>query len=179
MKHARDKLADGYSIDFQVGVATPQRKEHSLIFPNLQDLVSRFTLDSAAEFLFGYNVGSLSAGIPYPPGKENTESFKTHPSTEFVNAFMEGQIRSVERLGLGTDWPLAEFLEDKVAPLRRVIDRFVEPVMLQAREKKLMELSQKGGSTENEDNTLLSHLVKHTQGESRSILLRVFEVSGL
>ncbi|KAF8905831.1 cytochrome P450 monooxygenase pc-3 [Gymnopilus junonius] len=144
LRHAKDRLAEGYSVDFQ-------------------DLVSRFTMDSATEFLFGHNVSSLSAGIPYPPGKENPESFKNHPSTEFVNSFMEGQILSVERIGLGSDWPLAEFLKDKVAPMRHIIDRFVGPVLAQAQGEKLSELSDKGGLSSEEDTTLLAHLLRHTQ----------------
>jgi hypothetical protein len=59
-----------------------------------------------------------------------------------------------------TDWPLVELLKDKVAPLRRVIDRFIEPVMLKA----LAEKTSEKNSKEGEDLTLLAHLVRHTQG---------------
>src|SRR4051812_35501938 len=41
------RLADGTPVDFQ-------------------DLVARFTLDSATEFLFGANVHSLDAELPFP-----------------------------------------------------------------------------------------------------------------
>ena len=81
-----------------------------------------------------------------------------------MNAFSEGQIRSVERIGMGGDWPLAEFFKDKVTPMRRVMDRFAEPLLAQAQQNRLSAPSEKNVSANDEDNTLLAHLVKHTQG---------------
>ncbi|KDR74359.1 hypothetical protein GALMADRAFT_580139 [Galerina marginata CBS 339.88] len=146
LKTARKRLAQGYSIDFQ-------------------DLASRFTLDSASEFLLGNNVGSLSAGIPYAhsTGKENGASFYEHPSTVFIKAFTEGQVLSVSRFGFGSDWPLAELWKDRVAPLREVMDSFTEPLILKAREERMSQLSGQKEGKDEEDLTLLAHLVKHTQ----------------
>ncbi|KAF8189713.1 cytochrome P450 monooxygenase pc-1 [Pholiota molesta] len=146
LRNAKQRLAEGHPVDFQ-------------------DLVSRFTLDSATEFLFGNNVGSLLAGIPYPPSQveKNPSSFYAHPSTRFVKAFAEGQLSSLFRTNYGTEWPLWEFWKDEVKPLRIIIDAFAEPLMneaLMAREK---ELSGETDSKAEEDSTLLSHLVRHTQ----------------
>ncbi|KAF9471382.1 cytochrome P450 [Pholiota conissans] len=147
---ARIRLEEGYSIDFQ-------------------DLVSRFTLDSATEFLFGTTVGSLSAGIPYPPlsGAENPASFYDHPSNVFVKAFTEGQVRTAIRYSLGSDWPLGDdFWKDRVSPMRKVMDEFTEPLMREAllfREKRLFEGE---GKKEGEEAALLEHLVNHTQDPS-------------
>ncbi|KAJ3713074.1 hypothetical protein C8R42DRAFT_298842 [Lentinula raphanica] len=83
-RHAEDtiagikaRLAEGYPVDFQ-------------------DVVARFTLDSATEFLFGKDVESLGANLPYPDGSAlaNDLSILNHPSNVFVRAFMQGQIQT-------------------------------------------------------------------------------------
>ncbi|KAF8189728.1 cytochrome P450 [Pholiota molesta] len=129
---------------------------------NFQDLVSRFTLDSATEFLFGHMVGSLEAGLPYPPSHtaQNSQSLNAHPSTAFVKAFGEGQVLSLCRLGYGPEWRLVEFGTDKVKPLRKIIDEFAEPLMTEALERLQREVS---GEKAEEDSNLLAHLVRHTQ----------------
>ncbi len=38
----------------------------SLTISSSQDVVARFTFDSATEFLFGKDVESIAAGLPYP-----------------------------------------------------------------------------------------------------------------
>ncbi|KAF7358094.1 Glycosyltransferase family 39 protein [Mycena venus] len=83
-KHANDalnqtatRLREGYAVD-------------------IQDVVSRFTLDSATEFLFGKSADSLSAGLAYPEAasQKNAPSLSSHPSNIFVNAFMEEKVQS-------------------------------------------------------------------------------------
>lgn len=60
-----------------------------------QDLVSRFTLDSATEFLFGHCVHSLSAGLPYspnfPPPPGAIVNNEANPANQFAKAFGEAQ----------------------------------------------------------------------------------------
>ena len=133
-------------------------------------------MDSATEFLFGHDVGSLSANIPYPESAAhlNKPSFYDHPSTIFVKAFTEGQYLTVVRSSLGNDWPLFEFWSDKVAPLRKVMDKFTEPLMEEALARRNLELSENGADVKDDGSgTLLAHLVKHTQGkESPLNLLR-------
>ncbi|KAF8960254.1 cytochrome P450 monooxygenase pc-2 [Flammula alnicola] len=147
LKVAKNRLAEGCSIDFQ-------------------DLTSRFTLDSATEFLLGYNVGSLSAGIPYAPSSaiRNPAAYYEHPSTAFTNTFMEAQVLSVKRLGRGPQWPLAEIWADKVTPLRKAMDDVIEPMITEALTKREREVDAKSGDEKSEEDvTLLAHLVKHTQ----------------
>ncbi|KAF8185157.1 cytochrome P450 [Pholiota molesta] len=146
LRTAKNRLAEGFPLNFQ-------------------DLVSRFTLDSATEFLFGHMVGSLDAGIPYPPSHtaHNSQSFYAHPSTAFVKAFGEGQIVSLSRLGYGPQWRLAEFGKDKVKPLRKIIDEFTEPLMKKALERREREVSGELDMKSEEDSNLLAHLVRHTQ----------------
>ena len=166
---ARTRLAEGYPIEFQVNLFS---YESARILKAAQDLVARFTLDSATEFLFGHDVGSLTANIPYPPSVAhlNQSSFYNHPSTIFVKAFSEGQKLIVARSSLGNDWPLLEFWSDKVAPFRKVIDNFTEPLMEEALAKRKLELSKKATDTkDDESDNLLGHLVKHTQGKESSL----------
>ncbi|KAF8893047.1 cytochrome P450 [Infundibulicybe gibba] len=122
---AKTRLAEGYAIDFQ-------------------DLVSRFTLDSATEFLFGTDVCSLSAGLPYP----ETAS----------KSFMAGQIKLGIRFGFGLNWPLFEFWRDNIKPHRAVVDNFVEPLLAKAIERKEK-------IVEGDEVNLLDHLLKHTSDE--------------
>ena len=125
-------------------------------------------MDSASEFLFGHDVESLSANIPYPPSAAhlNKPSFYDHPSTVFAKAFKEGQSLSVLRSLLGKDWPLLEFWSDKVAPFRKVMDSFTEPLMEAALAKRNLELSKGVDIKDNDENdNLLAHLVRHTQGK--------------
>ena len=135
-----------------------------------QDLAARFTLDSATEFLFGHDVGSLSANIPYPTSAAHLNKlFDVHPSTIFVKAFSEGQILSASRSSFGRDWPLLEFWSDKVAGLRKVMDDFTEPLMENALAKESFQL--KNGidvKDDHENETLLAHLVKSTEGKQYS-----------
>jgi hypothetical protein len=131
-------------------------------------LVARFTLDSATEFLFGRDVESLSANIPYPTSAAhlNKPSFYNHPSTIFVKAFSQGQNLVTARSALGYEWPLSEFWSDKVAPLRKIMDNFTEPLMDDALAKRNLEFSKGADAKVDEDNdNLLAHLVRHTQGK--------------
>jgi hypothetical protein len=135
-------------------------------------------LDSASEFLFGHNVGSLSANIPYPASAAhlNKPSFNNHPSTIFVKAFTEGLNLTVARSSLGNDWPLNEFWSDKVAPLRKIMDNFTEPLMEDALAKRNLELSKGVDAKDDEEKgNLLTYLVTHTQGMlSEAFLLKKF-----
>ncbi|KAK0202806.1 cytochrome P450 [Desarmillaria ectypa] len=105
---------------------------------NFQDVVARFTLDSATEYLFGKDVNSMSAGLPYPAGSPLADHphFVNHPSNAFVKAFAKGQEQSAVRLQGGRTWPLREFWADAVKPSRKVVDEFVQPMLAEALEKK-------------------------------------------
>jgi hypothetical protein len=132
-------------------------------------VVSRFTIDSATEFLFGNDIRTLSAGLPYPASSPlaNSDEFMNHPSNKFASAFLAGQFHSNLRTQYGSSWPLAEFWKDVVKPHRKIVDKFVEPILLEALAKR----AKVGGETptdskgEGEDEEiLLNHLINHTQG---------------
>ena len=125
-------------------------------------------MDSATEFLFGRDVGSLSAKIPYPATAAhlNKSSFYNHSSTIFAKAFTEGQNFTAQRSYRGNEWPLLEFWSDKVVPLREVMDKYTEPLMEEALARRNLELSENGADIKDDTSeTLLAHLVKHTQGK--------------
>ena len=128
--------------------------------------MSRFTLDSASEFLFGKDVKSLEAGTPYPQssGVPNGVIYDNHPSNVFVNAFMQGQIGTAKRARYGELWPLREFWKDEISPHRQVIEEYVKPLMRNALSKKTAGyLDHK----EEESGNLLTNLVVATDGERR------------
>ncbi|KAI5888692.1 cytochrome P450 [Schizophyllum commune H4-8] len=148
LRQAKARLAQGFPIDFQ-------------------DMIARFTLDSATEFLFGHDVNSAGAGLPYPPSSPlaNSRQFLEHPSNKFVEAFGEGQnlmaLRS--RVG-GTAWRLYEFWQDKIAPNRKVVDGFVTSILDDpAFARQDIEAKTGAAAKPGENDTLLHHLFKHTQ----------------
>ncbi|KAK0439709.1 cytochrome P450 [Desarmillaria tabescens] len=150
----KSRLREGYPVDFQ-------------------DVVARFTLDSATEYLFGKDVNSTSAGLPYPAGSPlaGNPHFVNHLSNMFVKAFAAAQEQSAIRLQRGQYWPLFEFKADAVKPLRRVVNEFVEPLLAEA-------LSRKANSpklVENEKDSdegmsLLARLVENTDGAYTEVI---------
>ncbi|KAJ7924700.1 cytochrome P450 monooxygenase pc-3 [Mycena leptocephala] len=147
VSHMRQRLAEGYPVD-------------------IQDCVSRFTLDSATEFLFGRSVDSISAGLPYPEFSPLADSpqFLNHPSNTYVKAFVEGQILMVDRAAYSSKWPLWEFWKDKVKPHRTIADEYIEPILNAALEKKKAGQQYEGKGDE-EAATFLSDLVKATDNK--------------
>lgn len=148
----------------------------------IQDVVSRFTLDSATEFLFGQDVGSLSAGLPYPSESKagNTIVAADHPSNVFVRAFMKGQELIARRSRAGTVWPLLEFWENKVTPHRRVMEEVVQPLLDDAfARKKTRKEEDVGEALDDKEVTfLLDDLVKDTDGNGLVISLLGLLITG-
>ncbi|KAH9483172.1 Cytochrome P450 monooxygenase 75 [Psilocybe cubensis] len=152
-RHAEDaisqlkgRLRAGYPVDFQ------------------QDLVARFTLDSATVFLFGNDVKSLAGVLPYPhyitdiPSTERQT--EEHPALRFVNAFAEAQTIMAWRLRYGYMWPLAEFWHDRIKGPMKVVHDFVDPIVAEAIKKKR---EGHGNVKEKEEETLLENLVNSTE----------------
>ncbi|KAJ7208982.1 cytochrome P450 monooxygenase pc-3 [Mycena pura] len=143
----KKRLADGYPVDFQ-------------------DLSARFTLDSAAEFLFGRSVDSMSAGLPYPDSSPlaNEPSFLNHPSNTYVRSFVQSQILTTQRAAFGNRWPLVEFWRDRVKPHRKIIDAFIEPILNEELKKKHAQAGaeSKGNDDDDDEGTFLTHLVQAT-----------------
>ncbi|KAJ7499680.1 cytochrome P450 monooxygenase pc-2 [Mycena latifolia] len=146
LARSKKRLAEGYPIDFQ-------------------DMIARFTLDSATEFLLGQSVDSMAAGLSYPESSPlaNLPSVLNRPSNTYVNSFVRSQMVTMERVPFGAAWPLKEFWKDRVKPHRKVIDEFVEPILNEELEKKTREHG--GGKGDEEEETFLSHLVQATDNK--------------
>ncbi|KAG2131949.1 cytochrome P450 [Suillus cothurnatus] len=141
---AKERFTAGLAIDFQ-------------------DLISRFTLDSASEFLFGHCIDSLSAGLPYP---HNAPEFINavqgdNTAAAFAHAFSQAQQGINRRLAIGQTWPLNEILADSTAQHMKVVNAFLDPILKDALEKRSMA----GEFDKNEfadDQTLVDHLINLT-----------------
>ncbi|KAK7046126.1 hypothetical protein VNI00_007129 [Paramarasmius palmivorus] len=145
----KQRLREGYPFDFQ-------------------DIITKFTLDSATEFLFGVNVHSLSASLPYPPNISRqtavgTDLNATQKAQTFAQALLDLQNVVSFRVRVGPLWPLWELLEDKsIAPMK-VVNAFVEPIVSEAVGRKKANRTRNKKSNEiDEDETLLDHLVNLT-----------------
>ncbi|KAF7331020.1 hypothetical protein MVEN_02442300 [Mycena venus] len=126
----KKRLAEGHPVDFQ-------------------DLVARFTLDSATEFLFGRSVDSISADLPYPRSSplSTSSSFLDHPANVF-----------------GPLWLLREFWKDRIKPHRKIIDDYMEPTLHEELEKKKAKEG-KDDKPDEEAGTFLSQLVQSTDNK--------------
>ncbi|KAI0791806.1 cytochrome P450 [Abortiporus biennis] len=123
---------------------------------DFQELILRFTLDSATEFLFGKNVNSLSDHLLYPPTavKNQERGF----ANKFAEEFALAQWKTTLRGRFSTAWPLTEITRDRVADHMDAINAVVDPIIQNALEKKSRQ--GEGEKTETlEDDTLLSHLI--------------------
>lgn len=129
-----------------------------------QDVVSRFTLDSATEFLFGNDVRSLSAGLNYPPGQFSEDPSAQHPANVFANSFSASQETMANRVDYGPAWPMVEFWGDRIKNDMEVVKAFVDPIVQAALAKKRHGNKQEIYDDE-EEVTLLEHLVKITDGK--------------
>ncbi|KAF8451110.1 cytochrome P450 [Boletus edulis BED1] len=159
-KHADDaigqlkaRLRQGYPVDFQ-------------------DMISRFTLDSATEFLFGKDVCSLSAGLVYPPNSPlaTNVAFQNHPANQFAHAFLGAQLATAYRGRFGKSWRLFELWNDRVKKDMRVCHKFIDPILEEAlsRKKALKDAGLIPEKNEKErvvleGETLLDHLANYTE----------------
>lgn len=149
IRQLKNRLREGHPVDFQ-------------------DLMSRFTLDSATEFLFGHCVDSLKAGLPYPHNASNVstaiETPETRLANEFSAAFLAAQHVISQRERFGWIWPLFEIFADNSTGPMKIVNAYIEPIVADAIQKKEMAGNQeKAKDSELSDNeTLLDHLVQVT-----------------
>ncbi|KAF8600093.1 cytochrome P450, partial [Ceratobasidium sp. AG-I] len=146
----------------------PQPNQPSAI--DFQDVVARFTLDSGTEFLFGRDVHSLDAPLPYPKAPP------TDNSAGFAAAFGRAQGSLIHRFILADFWPWVEMFWDRTAADMGVIDAYVKPILKEKLEKKRRsggklktmggEVEEKEQGPEEGEDTLLDHLVQFTDDET-------------
>lgn len=162
----KDKISHFDNFDRHADLAISKLRDRFRqgVAVDVQDLFCRFTIDSASEFLFGSDVQSLSADLPYPSTYKGATNRRAHPSDSFALAFQKAQVASAARSRFGQFWPLIEFWESKVEKEIQTVFDYVDPIVERALEtKKVKELFEV--ETENEGETLLEHLVKLTNGK--------------
>ncbi|KAH8106029.1 cytochrom P450 [Cristinia sonorae] len=146
----KNRLAKGYAVDFQ-------------------DLISRFTLDSASEFLFGKCVNVLSSDLPYPNQDRDAAQQKgggLNLGDQFAHAFSRAQVSAASRARLGHVWPWLEVFADKTKEDMRIVDSFLNPILEGALEKWRKEKGADSWSSKDNEiadgDTFLDHLVRTT-----------------
>ncbi|KAG9217633.1 hypothetical protein CCMSSC00406_0003678 [Pleurotus cornucopiae] len=179
---SRDRISHFDLFDRHAEVLIHRMKERSSIGMGIdvQDLMGRFTLDSATEFLFGSCVHSLNGKLPYPHHLDPAylASLDNHQVADekFPRAFLQAQEAISQRERLGPIWPLWEMFGDATKEPMRVVNAFIDPIIQEALRKKRTKDTEKGifggqtikpeedaNSAEVEDDvTLLDHLVKFT-----------------
>ncbi|KAK6971681.1 cytochrome P450 [Favolaschia claudopus] len=186
----RERISDFDNFDSHATNAIAQFKARLRegCAADFQDMVARFTMDTASSFLFGKDVRSLDAGLPYPhnfsPPFSSESTFSssntiqtTHASTEFANAFQSAQTITALRTRLNTHWPLAEFWKDDLIEPMRVVRGFLDPILREAVEKNRGKVGSGEGGVKGkekdvnavedrqvlEGETLLDHLVDYTE----------------
>ncbi|CAE6394302.1 unnamed protein product [Rhizoctonia solani] len=131
---------------------------------NFQDLVSRFTLDSGTEFLFGRDARSLEAPLPYPHEEPRDDS------ASFAAAFSRAQGHVMYRFGLAMFWPWMELFWDRTSEDMKIINAYVTPILRKKLENHAANLDIESKLTNEGDqdtnDTLLDHLINFTQDES-------------
>ncbi|KAI0663217.1 cytochrome P450 [Cubamyces menziesii] len=165
---SRDRISHFALFDVHADTAIRKMKErlrsgHAVDF---QDLIQRFTLDSATEFLFGACVHSLKSPLPLPHSHIDPTTaqpfFPSDAAAQFSEAILGVQRVLAMRLRLGWVWQLKELFHDRSAEHMRVIDEFLQPILNEAIAKRRVAQSQDKEAAEEERDTLLDHLVQLT-----------------
>ncbi|EAU87478.1 cytochrome P450 monooxygenase pc-3 [Coprinopsis cinerea okayama7 len=149
LQKLKERLREGYAVDFQ-------------------DLMARFTLDTATQFLFGNCVNSLDAGLPYPAkfGLTVHQTLSGKKADDFARAFMEAQEAIANRERVGWIWPLFEFWKDKTEEPMKTVRAFIDPIVKEAianRATQSLEEKTSGEKEIQDGQTLLDYLVNVTQ----------------
>ncbi|KAF7291570.1 hypothetical protein HMN09_01248100 [Mycena chlorophos] len=118
----KQRMKTGYAVDFQ-------------------DLIGRFTMDSATEFLFGSCVNSLDASLPFPhnatfAAPESADPVHARIATEFLGAFNEMLWHTANRARVGWTWPLIEMWHDRTEAPMKIVSAYIDPIIKDRLEKK-------------------------------------------
>ena len=110
---------------------------------------------------------SLSAALPYPPKGDSSNASAAHAelTNKFSGDFLQAQIATANRSRFGKTWPLWEFWDDQVAGHMKSIDELIGRLCREAMQRK-SDIEKAGKLDDEEEETLLEHLVKLTDGKS-------------
>ncbi|KAI0332394.1 cytochrome P450 monooxygenase pc-2 [Cubamyces sp. BRFM 1775] len=162
---SRDRISHFALFDVHADTAIRKMKER--LRAGHADLIQRFTLDSATEFLFGACVHSLKSPLPLPHSHVDLTAssqpfLSSDAATRFSEAVLGVQRVLAMRLRLGWVWRLKELFHDQSEEHMRVIDEFLQPILNEAIAKRRAAQSQDKEIAEKEQDTLLDHLVQLT-----------------
>jgi len=159
---SRDRVSDFDVFDRHADLVVAKMKERFSqgIAVDVQDALYRFTMDTATEFLFGQDVRSLSADLPYPSTYKG-HTRPEHPSDEFFLALNRTEEYAFPRKVYGKLWPLVEFWKDTVAAEKKITDKFINPLIEAALQKRNANSAYK---FDKEEGSFLDHLVHQTDG---------------
>ncbi|KAJ6584881.1 CYP63 cytochrome P450 monooxygenase-like protein [Mycena capillaripes] len=170
---SRDKIShfeifDRHADDVISLIKERMKSGHAIDF---QDLIGRFTMDSATEFLFGSCVNSLHASLPFPHNVSfrtpESDSARAQMAMAFSGAFNESMLHVSNRARIGWAWPLVEMWSDKTVSPMKIVSAYIDPIIHEAVEKKKLANSL-GASLEKTDDeiaegaTLLDELLNVT-----------------
>ena len=131
-----------------------------------QDLFSRFSVDSASEFLFGERLDTLHGSLPDPEkaavgskGSATDDSFGA-----FVNAFEASQQITTQRARRGYFWPIKELFHDEAVPHANVISDYLQPIVDRALAARNT-MKRAGMRSSADQNTFLEYLADNTEGQ--------------
>jgi hypothetical protein len=141
---------------------------------DIQDLLQRFTLDSAALFLWGTALNTLDQPLTQPGRvvlgpKGSAPADGTSEWDVFTNAFETVAVLITRRGVQGDTWPLLELFKDKTEEPIQVIMDWLEHLVNKAmtRKAKRMEANKGGAkvvSARDEDTVFLDYLAAQTDG---------------
>lgn len=167
---SKERISDADIFERTSAVALDLVASRSTKFQpiDIQDLVSRFTLDSASEFLFGIQLDTLARPLT-EPGKvklsprgcipiDRAEEFDV-----FTEAFERVAVLVTRRGTQGTTWPLMELFKDLTEEPIGVIMDWLDPLVKVALEKKET-MRSLGTVPETKNAVFLDFLASQTDG---------------
>ncbi|KAH7882560.1 cytochrome P450 [Phlebopus sp. FC_14] len=162
----------------EAAVSLMKERFRSGLAIDFQDLISRFTLDSATEFLFGHSMDTMSSELPYPHGiPKPSRNVEVNIAQDFAKAFTEAQHTIAKRNMIGQTWPLFEIFVNRAEKPMEIVNAFLEPILHDAIEKHNTSKHMQKCAQERDGETLLDHLihlttdVKVLKDETLNILL--------
>lgn len=164
----KERFNEGYAIDFQVCLLELKHKNNHA--NSDQDLISRFTMDTATQFLFGSCVNSLHAMLPYPYFVERESAAQPNSAADkFAESFRDAQWGISMRTRSVWLWPWFELFSDRTKKPMQVVDNFLKPIIEEALYKRAMFEKTNNQSEKPEDEqdseTLLDSIVRSTNSQ--------------
>ncbi|KAF9033991.1 cytochrome P450 [Hymenopellis radicata] len=127
---------------------------------DFQDLIQRFTMDTATEFLFGACVNSLSSSLPYPHDDASASDADT-----FSDAFLKTMLVLAQRERTMFLWPLLEIKKNLLNEHLDKVNAYIYPIIDAAMQRnKQVDAENMNGDEDDAGDTLLDHLVRATDG---------------